>query len=129
MKKSKIIHFIILALFVYCAYVQLNDQDAWIWIILYLSVAILPLLSLLNYPTRIYARILSLALGIILLLNYNLLSSWLDAGRPAFIDYEPTYIREVENIREFIGLVICFFAAMTYIFIFNRNKIGKAPSN
>ena len=120
MKKSKNIHLLILILFVYFAYVQFNDTDGLKWILIYSSISVLAVSKLLDYHSLNLARIISAVLGIYLLVNINLLSSWLAAGKPAFIDYEPTFIQEVENIREFMGLVISFFVALTYIFIFNK---------
>ncbi len=118
---TRTINILVLTLFLYCAYVQFNDSDAWKWILIYLSIAILPLLYLLNYEIKTYTTLLCISLAIILLLNFSSLTDWLAAGKPDFIDYEPTTIDVVEGIREFLGLVIAFITSIIYL-IFIKKK-------
>ena len=111
---SKIIHLAIALLFIYFSYVQLDDLDAWKWIIIYSSIALLAFLKFADIKITLFAKIISICIGLYIILNINLFVSWTKAGFPAFIDYAPTDVREVENIREFLGLAIAFGTALIY---------------
>jgi len=121
---SKIGHIICLILFVLFAVVQYNDSDGFKWIILYLLVALLPLLRIMGKSIKLYSGFLIGLFMAFIVLRYNLLTEWLEAGKPAFIDYEPTNIKEVEGIREFLGICICLSTSITYS-ILNRKGLNK----
>jgi len=111
---SKVIHILVFILFIAFAAVQYNDSDATRWIILYLMVAILPLLRIFGKSVKIYGGFLVGLFFAFFITKFSLLSEWLAAGKPAFIDYEPTNVKEVEGIREFLGICICFITALLY---------------
>lgn len=85
-------------------------------------IAILGILSLRNILKPMYVLFVFTFMAGYTISNISLLTSWLDAGQPAFIDYEPTNIQEVENIREFLGLVICLVTALIYLLITKKPK-------
>jgi len=120
MRRIKYLHILTAVLFVYFSYVQLNDADGWKWIGIYFSISLLAIFAFLGFKLKLISKILVTVIAIYLILNFNLLTSWIQAGKPAFIDYEPTNIQEVENIREFLGLLITLFAASAYMLIFNK---------
>lgn len=119
---KKVVNIAIAILFFTFAYLQLNDNnDTAFWIIIYVAVAILPILILFKIESKIYRYLLLGILTILMFKNFHLLNDWLDAGSPAFIDYEPTSIREVEGIREFLGITISLSTVLVYTFL-KRNK-------
>lgn len=114
MKVSKYIHLAVALLFIYFSFVQLNDLDAWKWILIYSSIALLAFLRFADIKTRLFARLLFIALAIYALMNFNLLASWIKAGRPAFLDYAEKDIQIAENMREFLGLCVALLTALAY---------------
>lgn len=89
---------------------------------MYLSVAILPLLFLFEINMKVYTKILCIALAVILIINYSCLNDWISAGKPDFIDYEPTTVKVVEGIREFLGLAIAFITSIVYYIIIHKKE-------
>lgn len=120
MKPTKFIHLAVALLFIYFSYVQLNDIDGWKWILLYSSIAFLAFLKFAQISLKYVPGIIVLITLVLLIANINLFTSWTNAGRPAFIDYEPTNIQEVENIREFLGLCITFATALIYFLLLQK---------
>lgn len=112
--KNKIIDSILLISFLLFAIVQYNDADSFMWIVTYLLIASLALMALMNKLNTFHAAIITGIFTFLLISNINLLSEWNSAGRPAFIDYQPTEIDAVEAIREYLGLFICFSASLYY---------------
>ncbi len=115
MRMNKFIHIIVFGIFLSFAAVQYNDSDAWQWILLYISIAIIPLLKVLNLKSRGYIIAINILLVVLFISQFHLYSNWISAGRPAFIDYEPTEVKAVEDIREFLGIVICMVCALAYL--------------
>jgi len=114
MNLRSFIHLGVAVLFIYFSFVQLNDTDGWMWLLIYASISLLALLRFLGIRLPYLTGFVAAILLILLISNINLFFSWTNAGRPAFIDYEATDIQAVENIREFLGLSMAFLAAATY---------------
>ncbi len=85
-------------------------------------VAILGVLSLRSLLRPMYVLFAFTFLAGYTISNINLFTTWLDAGQPEFIDYEPTNIQEVENIREFLGLIICLITVFAYLIFTKKPK-------
>lgn len=119
---SKTIHLIVAFLFVYFAAVQYNDRDGILWMFIYLAIAAMPILKVLKFKHKHLNYFLIGFLPMLVFLKFNYLTDWLDAGRPSFIDYEPTSIEVIEGIREFLGLVLCLFVSIIYAFIKNETS-------
>jgi len=60
----KIVHGFIAICFLAFAFLQLNDPDPFIWVLTYCCVAILAILEIFNISTKLYSRVLYLALFI-----------------------------------------------------------------
>ena len=114
---KKIIHITIALLFFIFAALQFNDKDGIMWILLYLAVAALPLLILFGKEKKHLNYFLAGLFLMLLFLKYPFVTDWLEAGQPKFIDYEPTSIKAVEGIREYLGLVICALTTLVYLFV------------
>jgi len=111
---KKTLHFLVFICFACFAYVQYNDSDASLWIIIYGFVAIIALGSMLNFRMRKPALLILIIMLILIFCNLNLLTSWANAGYPSFIDYEKTDVQVVENIREFLGLTLSALVLSVY---------------
>jgi len=111
---KKAIHFLVFICFAWFAYVQYNDSDGLRWIIIYASVALIALGTLSNFKMRKPALGILIIVLILIFCNFNLLTSWTNAGYPSFIDYEKTDVQVVENIREFLGLTLTALVLSVY---------------
>jgi len=124
----KLLHLSITILFIAFAVVQYNDPDGWRWVLLYLAVAILPIIRLIKVSAKSITIGLSIAFLLALVYNADQLTQWISAGRPAFIDYEPTTIREVEGIREYLGICIAAVTVWFYLLIELMFPLSKSKS-
>jgi hypothetical protein len=120
---NRLLHGILVIVFIAFAAVQYNDADGWKWIIIYLTVALIPLFKVFNKHWPLLNIGIMSAMLFMLIANFHQVSNWLDAGRPAFIDYEPTDIQAVEDIREYLGIVICVVVSVSYVlYDFTKRK-------
>lgn len=123
---NKLIHVILAIVFIAFAVVQHNDTDGWKWIVIYLVVALIPIQKVFNKHWSLFNIGIALAMIIMLIFNAHQVDSWIEAGKPAFIDYEPTDIQAVEDIREYLGIFICTIVSLLYVAsYYNREKLGK----
>lgn len=112
---EKLINLIICAIFFLFAYVQLNDPDPYVWIMVYGLVAILFAVSnFVNIP-KIIIQVIILAMLLFALYHARYFYDWLlsDDKSELFGDmiYNKPYI---EGAREFMGLLIAI-AALIYL--------------
>ena len=112
--KNKIIHLIVFILFVYFCLVQLNDVDPYKWILIYGLVLVYPVMGFFKLEIKWLKKTVLFILIILFVSTLPQLFNWINAGMPAFIDYEPTNIKEVEEIREFFGMSVAFVTALIY---------------
>ena len=129
MNMNRLLHGILAVVFIAFAAVQYNDADGWKWIIIYLAVALIPTLKVFNKQWPLLNIGITSAMVIMLIANTHQVNNWLGAGRPAFIDYEPTDIQAVEDIREYLGIVICVVVSVLYVifdFIKRKRSLGRA---
>ena len=112
------------ALFVYFSVVQLNDPDALQWILIYGVVALVSFLSLFSFNLKKLKLGLLTVIAVLFLFNLPLFFDWINAGQPAFIDYEPTNIKEAEKMREFFGLFIALIAC-AILYFFEKKSVPK----
>jgi len=114
---NKIGHYIIIILFGGFAAVQYNDPDGVKWMFIYGSIIVLPILNILRKPSKLITVGVFAFFLTLLIINFSDLTNWLNAGRPKFIDYEPTNIVEVEGIREYLGIAISALVSALYFII------------
>ena len=114
---TKAYFFIVGCLFIYFTVVQFNDSDALLWILIYGLIALTGFINLLSIDLSKWNLILLIAITILFLFHIPILIDWINAGQPAFIDYEPTDIVEAEKMREFFGLFISLFSISTIYWI------------
>ncbi len=110
----KIKHYIVSFLFLVFAAVQYNDPDPWLWILLYLFVAAIPLLYI---KGSLHSKVLGLIM-IPLFLKTSLyvpdLMQWVRAGMPTITGSMQAESPHIELIREFFGMVLCLVVVWYY---------------
>lgn len=127
MTLKKIFYLVTTLLFSAFAYVQINDDDGTRWILIYGIIIIVSLLGLFGKEKLTYSAFTFSFFLAYVVLSHNLLMSWINEGKPAFIDYEPTNIEAVENIREYFGLVLCLIFSLIILLInyYSQKRKGR----
>jgi len=108
---TKIINWIICFIFLLFAYVQLNDPDPYVWVVVYGIIAILFALSnFVNMPKIIIQSVI-LTLGLFALYHAGHFYDWLLSKDKSALFGEMIYDRPyIEGTREFMGLLIAIGA-------------------
>ena len=116
---SKTISYIIAAIFLLFALVQYNDPDWYLWIPVYLIIAILIFLSIgRKLPSKVLYVILILFLIWFVTMVPNF-AQWVKEGMPDITGTMKASNPEIELMREFFGVLICI-AALVWLVIKNR---------
>ena len=128
MKYIKLLFSII---FIASAYLQLNDADPLLWVIIYLSGAVLCTLSIFqkeNVLLFAIALLTYIIYAVVLFFTPDGVWTWLYVHNAENIAQDMKAIRPwIENTREFFGLII--LAAVTGLNLVRQRRILKAKPN
>ena len=118
----KITNIILSILFVLFAIVQYNDPDPWLWIALYLFMALISGLAAANmYPSWVIrGGMLGCVIGLGMLLPDFI--DWLNTGAESITQSMKAEQPHIELTREFFGLLIC---ALTLGFLLWQSEPPK----
>jgi hypothetical protein len=113
----KIVNFILAIMFLAFAFVQINDPDPAIWILIYGAMAVLAIMAMFEY----YPKKFLIGL-VVLYLAYSIyyfpgVREWLghDNKSQLFDDVAKMEHLYIEESREFLGLMICVIVLIFYI--------------
>lgn len=110
---KKAINWLLCVIFLLFAYVQFNDPDPYVWVIIYGTVALLFGIS--NYiviPKMVLIALIS-GLGIFSLLHVGYFIDWLQSDDPSELFGEMVYEKPyMEGTREFMGLILAISSLM-----------------
>jgi hypothetical protein len=122
----KIFSSILALMFFSFAFVQLNDPDPVLWIIIYLSMAAICILAIFNKYYKIVMVILAVGYLIYGIILFPGLLEWLQTENKSllFDDIAKMQHLYIEESREFLGLVICLAVLTVYWF---RSTNLKSP--
>ncbi len=103
----KIINLILSILFILFAWFQLNDPDPWLWVALYIWVAIVCGMAVFSKYSKylILGGIIASVLGVVFLLPEFIY--WIQMGMPTITGSMKAEAPHIEYTREFLGLGIC----------------------
>jgi hypothetical protein len=125
----KVLNFILAALFLLFAFVQVNDPDPLLWILIYGSMAVLAVLAMF----KIYPRTVIIIL-LIVLFGYSLVyvpgvREWLNQEDKSelFDNVAKMNHLYIEEAREFLGLWVCIIVLIFY-FIKSRRVTRNSAS-
>jgi hypothetical protein len=123
----KILNFVLAALFLLFAGLQYNDPDPYIWIPIYLFVAMVCAYSAFgNYSKWVTLAGLAL-LGIYTLTYIPAFVDWIKMGMPNLVETMKAEKKYIELTREFGGLVICDIVLLWQYF--RAKKADKVIDN
>ena len=113
----RIVNFILAVLFLLFAFVQINDPDPVIWILIYGAMAVLCIMAIFEfYPTKFTIGLLVLYVLYSIVYLPGVLE-WLKQDNKAllFDDVAKMQYPYVESAREFLGLLICIIVLVVLI--------------
>ncbi len=119
----KIINFILALIFLLFAFVQINDPDPILWILIYGNMAVLSVLAMfkMRFVYWLLATIVLYSIYAALLVT----STWQWLQSPdrslLFDDIAKMQNLYIEETRECLGLIICIAAALFHL-LSNRKK-------
>ncbi len=117
MSKNKIINFILAAMFLVFAFLQLNDPDPVIWILIYGIMSIVSIMAMFDIYHRPSLVILASLYAIYSLVYFPGLQVWWGQEDKAqlFDNVAKMDHPFIEESREFLGLAICIFVIIVYL--------------
>lgn len=118
----RIVSFILAVMFLAFAFVQVNDPDPLLWILIYGIMAVTCVLAAFNFYSRKFLIVLSVlyfAYGFVYLKG---VMEWLRTDNKAALFDDITKMQHpyIEETREFLGLMICIIVLVVYIFRSSR---------
>ena len=116
MKVGRIVNFLLAVMFLLFAFVQVNDPDPIIWILIYGAMAVLAILAIFEfYPRKVIVGLLIVFVLYSLMYGKGVLE-WLrqDDKSMLFDDVAKMQYPYIEEAREFLGLMICVVVLAFY---------------
>lgn len=119
----KIINFILTLIFLLFAFVQINDPDPILWILIYGNMAVLCVLAMFKMRFMYWLATTVVLYAIYASLLLNGAWQWLQSPDRSllFDDLAKMQYPYIEETREFLGLIICITAAVFHL-LSNRKK-------
>ncbi|HET9432130.1 MAG TPA: transmembrane 220 family protein [Chitinophagaceae bacterium] len=116
----KILNFILALMFLAFAFVQINDPDPVLWILIYGAMATLAMMAIFQYYPRkflVAILVLYLAYGVYTLIYHPGVLEWLKSKNKSdiFDDVKKMENLYIEESREFLGLMICICVLIFYV--------------
>lgn len=122
----RILNFILAVMFLVFAFVQINDPDPVIWILIYGIMAVMCVMAIFEfYPAKVTLGLL-VVLAIYSFVYLPGVIEWLQKDNKAllFDDIAKMQYPYIEQAREFLGLLICIGVLIFHLFRAKR-KHGK----
>jgi hypothetical protein len=122
----KVVNLLLAVLFVVFAFVQINDPDPALWILIYGVMAVTCVLAAFGYY---YPKVLIgilIVYGVYSLTYWSSISKWLKADNKAmlFDDVAKMENLYIEESREFLGLFICILVLIMHL-LMARNRTHR----
>jgi hypothetical protein len=113
----RIVNFILAIMFLAFAFVQINDPDPVIWILIYGAMAVLSVMAIFEfYPKKFIIGLLVLCV-IYSFVFMPGVAEWLRKDNKAmlFDDIAKMQFPYIEEAREFLGLLICIIVLVVFL--------------
>jgi len=113
----RIVNFILAVMFLVFAFVQINDPDPVIWILIYGAMAVLSIMAIFNFYPRKFIIGLLVVYVLYSIVYIPGVLEWLkqDDKSLLFDDVAKMQYPYVEEAREFLGLMICVIVLVGFI--------------
>jgi hypothetical protein len=122
----RVFNFILAAMFLLFAFVQINDPDPVIWILIYGAMAVICVLAIFNIFPRKFIIGLLILYALYSLVYIPGVMEWLqkDNKSDLFDDVAKMQHLYIEESREFLGLMICISVLVFYLIRSYRIKVA-----
>lgn len=122
---KKIGHLFLALLLVVFAVLQWNDPDPFLWILMYLITACLPILALFDKLQKWVPEFLAVVLFLLFAFSVPDIMAWIKDGCPSIYDEMKAETPYVESVREALGIMICLIVAFGYLFSRRKQSIPQ----
>lgn len=114
----RVVNFLLAAMFLVFAFVQINDPDPVIWILIYGSMAIVCIMAIFDFYLK---KFLIGLLAVFLVYSFFYVPGvleWLQQDNKLALFDEVAKMEHlyIEESREFLGLLICVLVLLFYLF-------------
>jgi hypothetical protein len=123
----RILNFVLAIMFLLFAFVQINDPDPVIWILIYGAMAVLCIMAIFEfYPKKFIIGIMVIYIGYSLVYIPGTLE-WLRNYNKdmLFDDLAKMQFPYIEETREFLGLLICIIVLFFHLYRARRSRISS----
>ncbi|HTF20739.1 MAG TPA: transmembrane 220 family protein [Chryseolinea sp.] len=120
----RVVNFLLAVLFLVFAFLQINDPDPLIWILIYGAMAVVCIMAIFAfYPLR-FMIVLLVAYMAYSFVYIDGVSEWLKRENKAalFDDLAKMEHWYIEEAREFLGLMICIVVLVIYILLARKRR-------
>ncbi|MEJ1241899.1 transmembrane 220 family protein [Chryseolinea sp. T2] len=113
----KVVNFLLAVMFLIFAFVQINDPDPLIWILIYGAMAVVCVMAIFSYYPLRFLVVLLVAYLAYSVFYFKGVMEWLRQDNKAllFDDIAKMEHWYIEEAREFLGLLICMIVVVIYI--------------
>lgn len=120
---NKVINFLLAAMFLVFAFLQLNDPDPYIWIPIYGAMSIVCVMAVFNYYPRVFLIVLTIFYALYSIIYFPGVQEWLSKDDKAQLFDNVAKMEHpfIEESREFLGLCINIIVLAVYLVI-SRKK-------
>lgn len=122
----KVVNFLLAVMFLIFAFVQVNDPDPLIWILIYGAMAVVCVMAMFTYyPFRILVALLVAYLAYSAF-YFDGVSEWIRQDNKAdlFDDLAKMEHWYIEEAREFLGLFICIIVLLFYLVQSRKRRVA-----
>lgn len=113
----KILNLVLAALFILFAFVQVNDPDPVVWILIYGLMAVVCILAAFRYYYPVALVVLLVAFAAYSFVSVSGVMEWLQSDDKSmlFDDLAKMQYPYIEESREFLGLLICMVVLIMHL--------------
>lgn len=113
----RITGFVLAVMFLAFAFVQINDPDPLIWILIYGSMAVVSVMAAFSYYPRKFLIAMLILFAVYSSMYFEGVLEWLKQDDKSALFDEVAKMEHlyIEEAREFLGLVICMVIIITYL--------------
>ena len=120
----RIVIFLLAAMFLVFAFLQINDPDPLIWILIYGAMAVVSVMAIFSYYPMKFLAVLLVAYLAYSVVYFDGVTEWLrqDNKSELFDDLAKMEHWYIEEAREFLGLMICVGILIMYIVMARKRR-------
>lgn len=122
----RVVNFLLAVVFLIFAFLQINDPDPLIWILIYGAMAVVCIMAMFSfYPLRFMFILLVVYVGYSVT-YFDGVSEWLRQDNKAALFDNLAKMEHwwIEEAREFLGLMICVVVLVGYIIKARRRQLA-----